>query len=280
MPAQSAISGVDFAQKMRAKVGLELVRVHDSTNGFWDCVSLAYFGRRGDIDVYQSFRRKLAAYILCFWKEKPIRDILIGSQLDFVDVAQKTINLHAYLSRLSDPSQPVLLPKRPKECIEVMCTALMLGCRLSVLSFDCDGMIHCEDVGDVMSPTRLYVALNGSEFFGFTNVLAAPNNSFRSHGSSVTSTFPQRPTQPSSSFSNSAPLPQSAVSTTSSQEADDFSGWGVAPVKNSDEYLCPSWPETEALLRSLALFNGIWTDAQTLQHINWTHRVRLFAFIC
>ena len=281
VPPQSAISGVDFARRMRAKVGLEIVCVDDSTNGFWDCVSLAYFGRRGDIDLYQYFRQRLAAYVLCFWKEKPIRDILVGSHQEIVNLAQKTIDLHSYLSRLSDPSQPILVPKRPKECIEVMCTALMLGCRLSVLSLDCNDMIHCEDVGEVLSPTRVFVALNGSEFFGFSNVLALPNHSCGSHRSSVTASSPQpvqvieRQHPPQLSSSNSAQRTQNAVSTTSPQGAHDTSGWGVAPVTNSDEYLCSSWPETEALLRSLALFTGIWTDAQLLQHCNWTHRVRI-----
>ena len=72
--------------------------------------------------------------------------------------------------------------------------------------------------------------------------------------------------------------PQNASSPISVPVADEFPGWGVPPVKNSDDHLRSSWPETEAVLRSLSLYNGIWTDAQTLQHINWTHRVSMNPF--
>ena len=284
-PPQLEMSVDEFSRRMQLKAGLKLVRVLDSTNGFWDCFSLGYFGRRGDSNFFQSCRGALASYILSVWKDRPIRDILAGSHTEIVDVSLKTIDLHSYLSRLSNPSQPIILSKRPKECIEVLCTALMLGCRLSVLSLDCDDMIHCEDVGDVLSPTRVFVAFNGSEFFGFTNDLEPPTSCL-SQGSLPASCSPEHAPSPQqispqypSWSSNSASVPQRALSTTSPQGSDEFLGWGTAPTTNSDAYLCPTWPETEALLRSLALFNGIWTDAQTLQHTNWTHRVRIVCLL-
>ena len=65
-------------------------------------------------------------------------------------------------------------------------------------------------------------------------------------------------------------FPHSCVTTPTSSVFDD---WGKAPPKNTDEHLRPTWPETEKVLRSLNLYNGLWTDAQTLQHASWVDRV-------
>jgi hypothetical protein len=63
---------------------------------------------------------------------------------------------------------------------------------------------------------------------------------------------------------------------TSQSASDDLSNWGKAPPVNSDAYLRATWPETEALLRSVGLYHGIHTDLQSLQQINWVHRVSIF----
>ena len=65
----------------------------------------------------------------------------------------------------------------------------------------------------------------------------------------------------------------------SNSAVDDFSDWGKPPPVNSDSHLRATWPETEAVLRSLGLFNGIHTDLQSLQQINWIHRVSIFKLI-
>ena len=228
------------------------------------------------MNLYRSLRATLATYILCLWKDKPIRDILTGSQLNFVDRAQKTILLHSYLSLLSDPSQPIIQQKRPRECLEVLCTALMLRCRVSVLSLDRDDVLHCEDVGDTTSPIRVFVALNRSKFFGFNKIRTQTSNhisqsSTSPHSSHTATQLVHR----NPSFQTPTPTlsPLNASSTSSANLAEDCPGWGVKPVENSDEHLRSTWPETEAVMRSLSLYNGIWTDAQTLQYINWTHRV-------
>jgi hypothetical protein len=296
------LSAHDFMKRMQAKVGLEVVRVNDRVNGFWDSVSLAYFGKRGDKDLYRSFRGTVAAYILSIWKDKPVRDILVGSHKSFVRCQDKTVDLHGYLSRLSDPNEPIILPKRPKECIEILCTALMLGCRLSVLSLSCDDVVHCEDVGNTTSKLRVFVALNGCEFFGFSFKTspsfehAASSSSPSSRAPDVVSmrrdfvppqplctapsqfTLPARAIHPMLPPQTPLSAPSQSTSSTTDTEAD-FPGWGVAPPQNSDAHLRPTWPETEAVLRSLSLYNGIWTDAQSLQYTNWTHRVSLFPYI-
>jgi len=265
---------------MEAKVGLQLVSVDDEVNGFWDCFSLGFYGRRGDMNDHKCLRGALASYILRVWKDKPIRDILTGSHLNFVHRAQKTILLHSYLSLLSDPSLPVIQQKRPRECLEVLCTALMLRCRLSVLSLDRDEYVHCEDVGDTTSPIRVFVALNGPKFFGFSKAVTQPshpiNNSTTSSNSSNKHTTTHDIHPITSSPSPTPTLrPQIHISTSSVPAEDDCPGWGVPPLENSDEYLRSSWPETEAVLRSLSLYNGILTDAQLLQRVNWTHRVSI-----
>ena len=274
--SRSLMTDYDFTERMQAKVGLQVVFVDDESNGFWDCVSLGFYGRRGDMNLYRSLRATLATYILCLWKDKPIRDILTGSQLNFVDRAQKTILLHSYLSLLSDPSQPIIQQKRPRECLEVLCTALMLRCRVSVLSLDRDDVLHCEDVGDTTSPIRVFVALNRSKFFGFNKIRTQTSNhisqsSTSPHSSHTATQLVHR----NPSFQTPTPTlsPLNASSTSSANLAEDCPGWGVKPVENSDEHLRSTWPETEAVMRSLSLYNGIWTDAQTLQYINWTHRV-------
>ena len=59
----------------------------------------------------------------------------------------------------------------------------------------------------------------------------------------------------------------------SAMVTEDLSSWGKPLLQNSDAYLSGTWPETEALLRSVGLYHGIHTDAQSLQQFNWTHRV-------
>ena len=298
---QLELSAHDFKNRMQAKVGLEVVRVDDRINGFWDSVSLAYFGKRGDKDLYRSLRGTVAAYILSIWKDKPVRNILVGSHKSFVNCQSKSVDLHGYLSRLSDPNEPIILPKRPKECIEVLCTALVLGCRLSVLSLSCDDVLHCEDVGDTTSKLRVFVGLDGSEFFGFSrNKLhsfkdaAVSSSAPASQAHDVVSIMRHECTRPPSlgtapSQSNfsarmnhqmlppQSPLSAPSQSTSSPTNTEAlFPGWGLPPPQNSDAHLRSTWPETEAVLRSLSLYNGIWTDAQLLQHTNWTHRVSRF----
>jgi hypothetical protein len=234
-PPQLMIPDFLFAERMKAKLGLLVVMVGDATNAFWDCFAMGFFGRRGDMNLFQSLRGKLAAYILCMWKDKAIRDILIGSQTRFVNRAEKIVHLHAYLSLLSDPTQPIIQPRRPQECLEVFCTALMLGCRLSVLSLNIEGGVHCEDVGDKNSQLRVFVAFNGSKFFGLTKFSAQTSrflNTSPTSSQSPHTTSSHHIHLPSSFQSSSATelRPDTVMSTLSQPVPDDFPVRDMTPL--------------------------------------------------
>ena len=62
--SRSLMTDYDFTERMQAKVGLQVVLVDDETNRFWDCVSLGFYGRRGDMNLYRSLHP--CKFLSCF----------------------------------------------------------------------------------------------------------------------------------------------------------------------------------------------------------------------
>jgi hypothetical protein len=241
---------------------------------------MGYLGKRAESEIFTQIRHCLSAFVVSSWNDSTLRENFIGCFSRFVCIDTKTFDL---LSALKDIcGDPPFVSFRTTEAFEVHYVGVVLSCEINVLTLNSNGTVQQHKCGMVGSEIAVFVATSvKGEYFG----LCVPN-----FGHSLSTALPPtsqltfddgwncqgpsltlRDNGRHSSLTNAEmPLYGSAMVT------EDLSGWGNSPIQNSDAYLCGTWPETEALLRSVGLYHGIHTDAQSLQQINWIHRVSDF----
>ena len=276
----------DFQASMESVLGVPLIGVDNTgPNGFFEAFCLGYLGKPGNDNVIQRLRQCVCAYVVFGWNDRNLRDWFIGSFRNFVSRDHKNFDLFGALSIISN--DPASTTFRATEAVEMHCVGLVLSCQVIVLSLNSDSTVSCVKCGSDGSGTLVYcVRTKNHEYFGVgvpkTDPASTSNLSSCSRvgnddwGTATSSPYQSESvlvslTSPSSislSLSSQPPPPSPA-----SAPPEDFSDWGKPPPVNSDSHLRSTWPETEAVLRSLGLYHGIHTDAQHLQQINWIHRV-------
>ena len=250
---------------------------NDGPDGFFHAFCYGYFGRDHDSGVIEQLRYHACAYAVRFWEMPALRDMFIGSFTQFVH-PDKTFDLYSCLEVMNNNSVGVGFRKTLQ--VEVHCLGFVLKCEICTLTLLRDGSVARQRGGDIGAAHVVYVARDPKHHYhALTRTLVGSSvpprvpyslsSSNHPIVSSHPTTFAQTPVLSGDCF----PQPKPKSPTT---EVDD--DWGKPPPVNYDAHLRATWPETEQVLRSLKLYNGIWTDAQSLQHTNWIHRVRCFHF--
>ena len=283
----------NFEAVMGRTIGVKLVLMDNSgPDGFFEAFCFAFFGGRWHSDFINQIRGQVCAYVVQFWEMPAVRDMVMGSFKQFVNSAEKTFDLYSCLEVMSNNA--VWSDFRRTEQVEVHCLGMLLNCEICTLTLLRDGNVSRKRGGDIGSTNVVYVARDHRHHY---YALSDPTNTQRGLPSSATKSSSNHiplaideqachepSPQPIRTISASVELavaavnsggqfPQSSVDSQTTSVIDD---WGERPPENSDVHLRTTWPETEKVLRSLNLFNGIWTDAQHLQQTNWIHRVCAF----
>ena len=284
-----------FESEMERALGLSLVLVDNcGSNGFFHAFCWGYFGQMCHLDVIHEIRGQSCAYVVQFWEMPALRDMIIGTFTQFLNGYDKSFDLLSCLELMS--KSPTRGPLTETQQVEVHCLGMVLKCEICILTLRRDGTVQRKRGGDVGADVVVFVVRDDKHQYYALN---RPTNECANMSFSVapysSSNRPeevndqQRVSTTEGLLSDSASValldapvnlggqfPHSCVTTPTSSVFDD---WGKAPPKNTDEHLRPTWPETEKVLRSLNLYNGLWTDAQTLQHANWVDRVSGFFLI-
>ena len=283
----------NFQTVMGRALCVRLVPMDNSgPDGFFEAFCYAFFGGRWDADVINEIRGQVCAYVVQFWEMPAVRDMVMGSFKQFVNIADKTFDLYSCLELVSN--NQYWSDFRRTQQVEVHCLGALLKCEICTLTLLRDGNVSRKRGGDVGATHVIYVARdNRHHYYALSDPANAqprlPLTAPKSTSNQIPLAVDERPRdQPSSQpiRTNSASaavsvapvnsegrFPLSSVASPTTSVNDD---WGKRPPENSDAHLRSTWPETEKVLRSLNLFNGIWTDAQQLQQTNWVHRVCAF----
>ena len=270
-------SDSQFQHTMEWAIGLTMTAADNSgRNGFLDAFCMGYLGKRAESEIFTQIRHCLSAFVVASWNDSSLRDNFIGCFSRFVCVDNKAFDLLGALKDIC--CNPPFVSFWKTEAFEVHYVGLALSCEINVLTLNSNGAVQQHKCGLVGSEIVVFVAASiKGEYFGLNvprfglSLSNAPSTSQLTCDDGWNCVGPSLPPRDNARHTSSTNADIRVYG--SAMVTEDLSTWGKPPLQNSDVYLCGTWPETEALLRSVGLYHGIHTDAQSLQQFNWTHRV-------